>query len=148
MKRREFLIATPLALAACTTWIKPEDGSDPVVPPEVIAISVNTVGFSVGILTARLHPAVDTTLRQVYTVFVEGKLELDELNQLLNELLLDEDLAMRALANRLVKALEALGAVVIKGKITELEGIDPELAQEFMDGYIEGYDLSKTSRGW
>lgn len=147
--KKLFILMLCILTFACTEWIAddPETGQ-PALPPEVIEVSVNTVGFSAGLIAGKMHPAVDTTLRQVYAVFVEGKLELDELNQLLNEMLLDEDIAVRAFANRLIKALEVIGAVMINGQITDIEGIDPGLAQELADGYVEGFDLTKDTRGW
>lgn len=142
MKRREFLktslISTPIIIAGCTSLIKPDNGE---IEPELLSILVNTAGVAVGFAVAGMAPEVDTTLRSLYNVAKEGKFDLTPLNELINEMLKNEDLVTRLVANRLLKIAELFGGMIIDENIADLGELDPELMQALADGYVEGFEM-------
>ena len=125
-----------------TKWLVDEHG-DPHISPEVTKFAANTLGFSVGIAAARQPDWIDTTLRNVYTLATEGQFDVPMLNDLINGLHRSDDIAVRALSNRILTMVELLGGLVNNRRILHVDRLDPELMKAMADGYVEGYDLAK-----
>jgi len=143
MKKIIVLTITAMLLFSCASWFTNPETGEPFVPKPVMNFTVNTVGFSIGIAAADLQPEVDQSLRDMYTLASEGRLELNALNMLIDSLLQSDDVAKKALANRLVKLTQMLGALVVGGQIVNIDQLDPEAMKELADGYVEGYNLAK-----
>jgi hypothetical protein len=146
MNRRKFLIAAPLFVAGCASWteIDPDIGKPPI-DPAVTKYLVNTAGFSIGGIVAMLPEEVDAALRIAYNAALFGNIDVEEINKIVEEFLKLNDVYMKMLVNRLVEALAMLGAVVLDGKIESIDDLDPDLLAELGDGYVQGYDLAKSS---
>ena len=113
MKRREFLIGAPLLVAGCASWMKPNGENNGEIDPGLLNILVNTAGVAVGFAVVGMAPEVDSTLRSLYNVAKEGKFDLTPLNDLIAEMLKNEDLVTRLVANRLLKIAELFGGMEV-----------------------------------
>lgn len=143
--KRVFCILLSILLFSCTSWmVDPETGGSKL-PPEVTEFGVNTAGFTAGILVAKLPSWVDMSLRNVYTLATTGQLDIVSMNQLISTFGESDDLVIKAMANRLLRLANMVGAVVVDGKIISIDGLDPVLMKALADGYVEGYDLAKIA---
>lgn len=144
MKRRQFLVAAPLLVAGCASWLKPgPEGEAPNLSPAITTYLVESAGMALGSLVVQMPPEIDTALRNVYTLATEGKFDTESINNLINTLISSDDLIAKLMVNRLIGAVEMLGAEVLGGQIISLEELDPVLLQALADGYVTGYELGK-----
>ena len=134
-----------MVISGCATLFADQNGN-PTVPEEVTKFAANTLGFSVGIAAARQPDWIDTTLRNVYTLAMNGEFDVPTLNDLIGGLHRSDDIAVRALSNRILTMVELLGGLVNNRRILHVDQLDPELMQAMADGYVEGYDLGRESQ--
>jgi hypothetical protein len=134
-----------IVLVGCASWMVDPETGESTIPPEVAEFGVNTAGFTAGILVAKLPPWVDTSLRNVYTLATSGKLDIESMNQLISTFESADDIVIKAMANRLLRLANMVGAIVVDGKIINIDELDPVLMKALADGYVEGYDLAKAS---
>lgn len=132
-----------IVILGCSSWFINPNTGEHYVPPEVTEFAANTMGFTAGIAASRLEPWVDITLRNIYTIAVQGRLNIPELNSLVSKFLKSNDLATIAIANRILKMAEMLDAVVKDNQILYIEELDPILMNAMAKGYVEGFDLGK-----
>ena len=139
------LIAISIAVLffGCTKWFVDSKTGEHYIPPEITEYGVNTLGFALGIAVAQQPAWVDTSLTNVYLLAVQGTLDVPALNQLLDTFYQSNDLAMNALANRVLNLAKAFGGVVKDKQILHIDELDPVLMKAMANGYVEGRDLVK-----
>ena len=144
MNRREFLTGSIVlggaTIAGCAGLQLGQGATSDL----VVKLTVNTLGVGLGIGAARMAPEFDLVLRNVYSMAADGTLDPDSVNELIGSLALDP--VGLLLVNRLIKVAELMGAGIINGQIADLSPIDPELLAEVASGYVEGFDLEKSTQ--
>ena len=142
MKRRQFLLTAPALLIGCAgAQIIPDD-----LDPATKKFMINSAGFGVGIMVAKLPREIDLALRNIYMLATQGKVDTESINKLIDSLIDADDLVMRAFANRIITAAELIGATIVNGRISSIESVDKELLEALAQGYVDGYDLAKAQQ--
>ena len=141
MDRRDFLskslLLTGAALVGCQ-HVQIGDSDD-----VVVRLTVNTLGVGIGVMAARMPDEFNVVLRNVYSMARDGKLDPESLNKLIGTLSLDP--VGKLMIGRVVKLADLMGASVIGEQVHSIAGLDPALLNELGSGYLEGYNLEKSS---
>ena len=136
MKRREFLtgMGVTVLAAGCAGINLKENGEQGVFTLFMVETATVPIGYY-----AAQSEEIDTAMRAIYDLAVEGKLTPAAVNKILQLLDTDDPIAT-LMIGRVLRLAELAGATVEGGSVISMTDIDPRVVKAAADGYVEGYD--------
>ena len=149
MKRRQFLaLAATTPLAACAGGFNLKDLGE---SKDTAVFTTETITMFIGFHVAKSeNTALDTGLRAVYDLAVKGELSPEAVNTIIAAMNLKDPFQMMMI-QRILRLAEMFGAQVLKGEdgtgtVVSLVEIDPVLLEACARGYVDGFNLFKSSK--
>ena len=138
MKRRDFLTigGASVLLTACSGFSLKELGEG--AEGALQLYFVESAAVPIGYYCAQSE-SLDTAMREIYSLAVEGKLTPEGVNKILEVMGAEDPLAI-IMVKRCIRLAELAGATVDGGVIIDLAGIAPEYIEAIATGYVDGYD--------